>query len=84
MGLCAEALQEHPMSKTQTSDSKTLSRRTVFAGAGAVGALAAAATLLPGTPDAVAADATPPAERDADGRYQLSQHVQQYYRTARV
>ena len=61
----------------------TLSRRRVFAGAGTVGALAAAEAVLP--------RAMPPAEADADacqasadGRYQLTAHVQRYYQTTRV
>lgn len=65
--------------------SKLLSRRRVFAGAGTAGALAAAAAVLPlaetpapaAAPDAAAAD-------DADGRYQVTQHVLHYYQTARV
>lgn len=60
-----------------------LTRRTVFAGAGAAGAAVAAAALLPGVaakaPQAVAA---PPAT--TTGGYQLTEHVQRYYRTAKV
>ena len=61
-----------------------LSRRTLFAGAGAAGALAAAATLLPLCQQAApvaAAGAIPDA---AAGGYQLTEHVQRYYQTARV
>lgn len=64
--------------------SPTLSRRRVFAGAGTVGALAAAAAVLPrvlpdaeATPEVTGADA-------ADGRYQVTQHVLRYYQTAKV
>lgn len=59
-----------------------LSRRTVFAGAGVVGAAAAAAAVLPGVVQntAPAAVATP----SATGGYQLTEHVQRYYQTARV
>jgi hypothetical protein len=53
------------------ADRPALKRRTVFAGVGAVGALAAAASLLP---KAV----------DADGGYRLTDHVKRYYQTARV
>lgn len=62
--------------------SPTLNRRTVFAGVGAVGALAAAATVLPGAPAPApvkSADAKP-----EQGGYQLTEHVKQYYATARV
>jgi hypothetical protein len=62
-----------------------LSRRTLFAGAGTAGALAAVATLtgapttLPTTPTV---ELPPPPEKG--GGYSLSEHVQRYYRTARV
>ncbi len=63
--------------------SPALSRRTAFAGAGAAGVLAAAATVLPGSP------AAPPAATDAGqpargGGYRLSEHVKQYYASART
>ncbi len=62
-----------------------LSRRKVFAGAGAAGALATVAVALPmvkqKTEAAVAADA--PARRQGDG-YQVTDHVKQYYQTARA
>jgi len=68
------------------STSSLLSRRRVFAGAGTAGALAAAAVALPlaqrEQADVVAADAAPAG--DADGRYQLTAHVQRYYQTAKV
>lgn len=59
-----------------------LSRRTVFAGAGAVGAAAAAAALVPGVAksSATVAAAVPP----ATGGYQLTEHVRRYYQTAKV
>jgi hypothetical protein len=60
-----------------------LSRRHVFAGAGAVGALAAAAAVLPlAQPGSPLAARTKPAP--AEGGYQLTEHVQRYYQTARV
>ena len=61
----------------------SLSRRTLFAGAGTAGAIAAAAKLLPGvqpmTPDP---QVKPPPERG--GGYQLSEHVKRYYETTRT
>lgn len=73
------------MSQAPRSPSPTLSRRTVFAGAGAAGALAAVAVVAPrieqAAPEALAS-AQPAA--DADGRYQLTEHVNRYYQTARV
>jgi hypothetical protein len=59
-----------------------LNRRTVFAGAGAVGALAAAAAVLPGAPVA-APTTTAEAKPGQDGGYRLTEHVKQYYATAR-
>ena len=66
------------------SNSPTLSRRTVFAGAGAVGALGAlaVATKLPGAAPVVAKVAQAASEQT--GGYQLTDHVKQYYATARV
>lgn len=68
------------------SDQQALPRRTLLAGAGTASALAAAAALLPGRQesqpiqDAVAQ--APASETDAG--YRLTEHVKQYYRTARV
>lgn len=61
-----------------------LSRRTVFAGAGTAGALAAVAAVLPKAPagpEPVAAGEQPDADK---GGYQVTQHVLRYYQTARV
>lgn len=64
--------------------SKLLSRRRVFAGAGTAGALAAAAAVLPlAESDTPAKDARA-TQDDAQGRYQETAHVRQYYRTAKV
>jgi hypothetical protein len=60
-----------------------LSRRTLFAGAGTIGAVAAAATLLPGVQQpAEPAQVTAPPENG--GGYQLTEHVKRYYQTART
>lgn len=70
------------MSKEATS---FLSRRTVFVGAGSVGALAAVAAALPRVQPVTAAPSTGVAEStDADGRYQATAHVLRYYQTTRV
>ena len=63
-----------------------LTRRRVFAGAGTVGALAAAASVLPlaAVPPGAATDTAAAPNTDSDGRYQQTQHVLQYYQTARV
>ncbi len=61
-----------------------LSRRSLFAGAATVGAVAAATSVLPtaiqGVPQA--APALPKPERG--GGYTLSEHVKRYYQTTRV
>ena len=61
-----------------------LSRRTLFAGAGTVGAVAAVATVMPGVqpPETAAAEPKPAPERG--GGYTLSDHVKHYYRTTRI
>ena len=62
-----------------------LSRRTLFAGAGTLGALATVASLSvtsPVTPQIQEA-ALPPAPEKGGG-YSLSEHVKRYYRTTRV
>jgi hypothetical protein len=78
----ATLLPEIAMSKTSNSP---LSRRRLFAGAGTAGALAAAAAALPlareaSEPDPKAGAPSP----DTKGGYQLTEHVQRYYQTAKV
>lgn len=69
------------MSKSSTP---ALSRRRMFAGAGAAGAVATVAALLPRTPEVTAvAEAAKPAPQ-AGGGYQVTQHVLRYYQTAKV
>lgn len=60
-----------------------LSRRTLFAGAGTVGALAAAAAVLPGTQAERTVNAAAGAS-ESDHGYRLTEHVKRYYQTARV
>ena len=61
-----------------------LNRRAVFAGAGAAGALAGAAALVP-LATTVEPQGAAPADADASRQgYQLTQHVLRYYQTARV
>ncbi len=79
MGL--PTLEAASMSKSNTP---ALNRRTVFAGAGAAGALAAAAVALPGAAKAPAVVALPKAAPDQGGGYQATEHVLRYYQTAKV
>ena len=68
-----------------TSSTNRLSRRTVFAGAGAVGAIAAIASLLPGrSPEVPASEQLAKPKPSRGGGYTLSEHVKQYYKTTRV
>lgn len=70
---------------SKTQDTR-LSRRHAVAGAGAVGALAAAAAALPLVrPEAGTgvADAVPQADGGKPG-YQVTQHVLRYYETTRI
>jgi len=69
----------------QPSSKPQISRRRWFAGAGAVGAVAAAATVAPRLspgPEATAAEAPPPPERG--GGYRMSEHIRRYYQTTQV
>ncbi len=66
-----------------SSSKPELNRRTLFAGAGAVGALAAVAAIAPAVQKTTEADVKT-AKTEATGGYQLTDHVKQYYATARV
>ena len=63
----------------------SLSRRSLFAGAATVGAVAAAASVLPAAVQSVGAQAAPELPKpERGGGYSLSEHVQRYYQTTRV
>jgi hypothetical protein len=64
-----------------------LGRRTLLGGAATAGAAVAAATLLPAQPvpsPDTQAGATPPVPGQPAGGYQLTEHVKQYYASARI
>lgn len=61
-----------------------LSRRTLFAGASTVGALAAVATVLPKVSSEAAPVAVKPPPPERGGGYHLSEHVKRYYKTTMV
>jgi hypothetical protein len=61
-----------------------LSRRTLFAGAGTAGAIAAAASLLPGAVKQAGEVAQPKAPPADTGGYQLTEHVKRYYKSTLV
>jgi secreted PhoX family phosphatase len=61
-----------------------LSRRTLFAGVSAAGAVAAVASMVPAAqPAEQAAQELKPAPKRGGG-YQLSEHVKHYYQTTRL
>lgn len=68
-----------------TPSPSKLSRRTLFAGASAAGAMAAVAGLMPAQrapqadADSLAADVP-----ESGGGYRLSEHVKRYYQTTRL
>lgn len=61
-----------------------LSRRTLFAGATGVGAVAAAASLLPTVREIAPQPLQPKAAPEKGGGYSLTDHVKQYYKTTLV
>jgi hypothetical protein len=67
------------------SSPSKLSRRTLFAGAGTAGALAAAVSVMPSV-QSLAVSAAPGVivKPEKGGGYSLSEHVKQYYKTALV
>ena len=76
-------MKESPRSADGDGRSR-LSRRTLFAGATTVGALAAAATVLPRVESQPAALVEPKAAPKRGGGYALSDHIKHYYQTARI
>lgn len=64
---------------------ETLARRTWLGGAATAGAAAVAVTLLPSAPEPTAQTAAPTADPTADASgYRLTEHVKQYYASARI
>lgn len=61
-----------------------LSRRTLFAGAGAAGAVAAVASLAPTAKSVVPAAPQATVAPAKGGGYQLSAHVKRYYQTTKI
>lgn len=72
------------MRKPDPAPSRALNRRSLFAGAGTLGAVAAAATLLPTSPDTPAQATAELPKPERGGGYTLSEHVKQYYKTTRI
>jgi len=65
--------------------SSSVSRRSLFAGAVNVGAVAAVASVLPTVVQNQLPTAVPSLPKpERGGGYTLSEHVQQYYKTTRI
>jgi hypothetical protein len=78
---------EIPANDLPATGVSPVSRRTLFAGAGALGALgavAAATGLSRAVPAAAPPVKTAQAKAAEAGGYQLTDHVKQYYATARI
>jgi hypothetical protein len=78
-----ETRMRKPLSEP-TEGRTSLSRRTLFAGASTVGALAAAAVLIPRVKTEEAAAVAPRPAPEKGGGYSLSDHVKQYYKTTLI
>lgn len=61
-----------------------LSRRTLFAGAGTVGAVATVASLMPAVQPATPAGQEPKVTPAKGGGYSLTEHVKRYYKTTLI
>ncbi|MCB2017222.1 MAG: formate dehydrogenase [Hydrogenophaga sp.] len=72
------------MSKPPRQDQSALRRRSLFAGAGVVGAAAAATALMPSVQSEVPTAQQPEPAPERGGGYRLSEHVKHYYKTTRI
>jgi hypothetical protein len=70
--------------KDMSQPKSKLSRRTLFAGAGTAGAIAAAASLVPGIVQENAPQPQAKAPPEKGGGYQLTEHVKRYYRSTLI
>ncbi len=61
-----------------------VSRRRLFAGAATVGAVAAAASVMPAVREVTQAPDVKPEPPARGGGYQLSEHVRRYFKTTRI
>lgn len=61
-----------------------LSRRTLFAGAGTAGAVAAVASMVPAARSVAPAEPQPRVAPAQGGGYHLSEHVKRYFQTTKI
>lgn len=79
-----EICMTKPSRPTSGEERSGLNRRTLFAGASTVGALAAAAALIQRAPAEESVAIEPKPEPTKGGGYSLTDHVKQYYQTTRI
>ena len=72
------------MSKPPRQEQTSLRRRSLFAGAGVVGAAAAATVLMPSLQPEEASVSKPKPAPERGGGYSLTDHVKQYYKTTLI
>ena len=77
-------LISQPQGHTIGHSTEQVSRRKLFVGAGAAGAIAATASLLPSAGPATVPQAPAKAAPARGGGYHLSEHVKRYYKTTLV
>ncbi len=77
-------LISQPKRDSSDRSAEQVSRRKLFFGAGAVGAVAATASFLPSAGPAIAPEYPAKAAPAKGGGYHLSEHVKRYYRTTLV
>jgi hypothetical protein len=75
---------EQPTKQAQDASRGPLSRRKLFAGATGIGAVAVAASMLPGIVKESGPAAPVKAAPLKGGGYTLSEHVKQYYKSALI
>ena len=74
----------HPIVQPASQLDAQVSRRKLFAGAGALGAIAATASLLPSAGPMIEAKAPVKPAPAKGGGYHLSEHIKRYYKTTLV
>jgi len=70
--------------RMETKPKNSLDRRTLLAGAGAIGAVGVVAAVAAQREAEPAPQQTAEARLESDGGYQLTEHVKRYYATARI